>query len=196
MRRRANAPQALPVLRLKVRVHGRHPWFYRKMIQKPDPSPPAGSACLVRDRDGELVGTGFYNPRAELALRMFADAAVPDPGQHFTAALHAAVALREETLNDAKTGRAYRANLAVIHQQGSKQYTLWGHIDESPRDFVYKALQQRRAQMVGDAVQLSNDVDHWNDTHGTEEPIQIVFDFTEDVEESKNAPDEDDEQTA
>ncbi|MBL8727733.1 MAG: class I SAM-dependent rRNA methyltransferase [Planctomycetes bacterium] len=113
-RRAANAPQALPVLRLKVRVHGRHPWFYRKMIQKPDPSPPAGSACLVRDRDGELVGTGFYNPRAELALRMFADAAVPDPGQHFTAALHAAVALREETLNLPKVTDAYR----LVHAEG------------------------------------------------------------------------------
>ncbi|MFN7590321.1 MAG: hypothetical protein ACK5UQ_17720, partial [Planctomycetota bacterium] len=78
----ANRPKGqaarLPELRLKVRVHGRHPWFYRKMITKPEQPLPAGSACLVRDRDGSLVGTGFYNPRAELALRMFADDIVPD----------------------------------------------------------------------------------------------------------------------
>ena len=32
----------LPDLRLKIRVHGRHPWFYRKMIQKPEQPLPAG----------------------------------------------------------------------------------------------------------------------------------------------------------
>ena len=104
----------LPELRLKVRVHGRHPWFYRKMIQKPEPSPPAGSACLVRDREGNHVGTGFYNPRAELALRMFADEAVPDIRAHFIEMLRRACQLREETLNLAKITDAWR----VIHAEG------------------------------------------------------------------------------
>nr|MCU0865182.1 hypothetical protein [Planctomycetota bacterium] len=92
----APVPERLPLLRLKIRVHGRHPWFYRKMIQKPEPSPKAGTACVVKDRDGQLVGTGFYNPRAELALRMFADSAVDEVGAHFEAALRAAVMLRED----------------------------------------------------------------------------------------------------
>ena len=72
--RRAGAK--LAEVRLKVRASGRHPWFYRKMIQKPKEPLPAGGAVKVRDRDGRLVGTGFYNPRAELALRMFADGEV------------------------------------------------------------------------------------------------------------------------
>lgn len=116
MSRRPPAPGAgpLPQLRLKVRVNGRHPWFYRKMIQKPETALPAGSAVCVRDRDGKLVGTGFYNPRAELALRMFADGAVEDVHRHFVQALRSAVLLREETLNLPKITDAYR----LIHAEG------------------------------------------------------------------------------
>jgi 23S rRNA (cytosine1962-C5)-methyltransferase len=109
----APVPERLPLLRLKIRVHGRHPWFYRKMIQKPDPSPKAGTACVVKDRDGQLVGTGFYNPRAELALRMFADHAVDDVGAHFEAALRAAVMLREDILNLPRATDAWR----MIHAE-------------------------------------------------------------------------------
>lgn len=101
-------PQKLPELRLKIRVHGRHPWFYRKMIQKPDQPLPAGTPAKVRDREGNLVGTGFYNPRAELALRMFADAPVADCRAHFLEALRTAVALREDVLGLPKTTDAYR----------------------------------------------------------------------------------------
>jgi 23S rRNA (cytosine1962-C5)-methyltransferase len=113
-RRTPAAPRSAPELRLKVRAHGRHPWFYRKMIQKPAAPPPAGTACTVRDRDGRLVGTGFYNPRAELALRMFADDAVVDVAAHFAGALHAAVGLREETLNLPRITDAYR----LVHAEG------------------------------------------------------------------------------
>ena len=107
-RRPPTSPGRLAELRLKIRVHGRHPWFYRKMIQKPDQALPAGSACKVRDREGNLVGTGFYNPRAELALRMFAGDVVDDVKGHFVEALRTAVALREETLNLPKITDAYR----------------------------------------------------------------------------------------
>ncbi|HEX5054051.1 MAG TPA: class I SAM-dependent methyltransferase [Planctomycetota bacterium] len=98
----------MPELRLKVRVHGRHPWFYRKMITRPEPPLRAGSACKVRDREGNLVGTGFYNARAELALRMFSDEVVDDLRAHFVQALRAAVALREQVLDLPRTTDAYR----------------------------------------------------------------------------------------
>ncbi len=98
----------MPELRLKIRTHGRHPWFYRKMIQKPESALPAGCAAIVRDRDGQMVGTGFYNPRAELALRMFADDIVADVPAHFVEALRTAVLLREEVLGLPKVTDAYR----------------------------------------------------------------------------------------
>lgn len=110
---RSAAKQQLPELRLKVRAHGRHPWFYRKMVQKPQETIPPGSICKVYDREGRMCGSGFYNPRAELALRMFADHAIDDAGQHFLDALQAAVALREQTLELPKVTNAYR----LIHAE-------------------------------------------------------------------------------
>ena len=112
---RRSAPKKKTVeLRLKVRAQGRHPWFYRKMIQKPAQPPPAGSACKVRDREGRFVGTGFYNPRAELALRMFSDRDVKDVRQHFLDALAAAVALRTDALQLPKISNAFR----IVHAEG------------------------------------------------------------------------------
>jgi len=103
-----------PELRLKVRAQGRHPWFYRKMIQKPQQSFAAGSPCKVRDREGRFVGTGFYNSRAELALRMFSDRDVKDVPQHFVDALANAVALREQTLRLPDVTDAFR----LVHAEG------------------------------------------------------------------------------
>jgi hypothetical protein len=89
-----------------------------------------------------------------------------------------AEALREEYRTDA-AGRRYRAKVAVRNRQGS----LWADIDLAPRAHVEKAVGQRRKQIVGDCWQLRMDADHYNDAHPTEEPIQLILDFTEDVEE-------------
>jgi len=43
----------LPELRLKIRVQGRHPWFYRKMVRRPERPIAAGSAVHVVDRLSE-----------------------------------------------------------------------------------------------------------------------------------------------
>jgi hypothetical protein len=96
-------------------------------------------------------------------------------------------AAREEHRRDSKTGRSYRANHAFTQQIGSQQLTLWVDIDEAPRKPMFKALQQRREQMVGDALQLSLDAEHWNNVHTAEEPINIELDFTDDVEWRKNS---------
>lgn len=95
-------------------------------------------------------------------------------------------AAREEMRRDTKTGRPYRANHAVPTGQG----TFWIDIDESPpRQNMLKSLIQRREQMIGDGLQLSFDTDHWNSINPSEEPIVIPFDFTDDIEWRKNAPD-------
>ena len=107
-------PPALPELRLKIRAHGRHPWFYRKMVQKPRAAIAAGSACRVRDREGRSIGVGFYNPRAELALRMFADGVPSSVEQHFVGALQQALRLRERTLQLPEITDAYR----LVHAEG------------------------------------------------------------------------------
>jgi len=100
---------------------------------------------------------------------------------------------REETRKDQTTGRPYRANHAVTVSEGGKQRTFWADIDKAPRPFVERALKQRREQIVGDCLQLSLDLDHYNSIHPEEEPILIPLDFTDDVAERKHLPPEDDD---
>lgn len=104
----------LPELRLKIRVHGRHPWFYRKMITKPGTPLRPGSAVRVVDRDGTFVGTGFYNPRTELALRMLAREDVADVEGRLLELLARAVALREDVLQLPEVTNGYR----LVHGEG------------------------------------------------------------------------------
>jgi len=100
-------------------------------------------------------------------------------------------AAREEIRHDDKTGRPYRANHAYTVRHGfGEQMTFWVDIDEATRKQMNKCLVQRREQMVGDAVQLTLDADHWNAVHAKEEPIKMEMDFAEDVEWRLNAPDE------
>ncbi|MEQ1631782.1 MAG: class I SAM-dependent rRNA methyltransferase [Planctomycetota bacterium] len=104
----------LPSVQLQVRVRGRHPWFFRKMVRKPETPIPAGSVVHVRDKDRRLIGSGFYNPRTDLALRLFSGIAIEDPQAHFRRAFEAAIALREETLQLQEITNAYR----LVHSEG------------------------------------------------------------------------------
>ncbi|MGB6064725.1 MAG: hypothetical protein WBG50_07935 [Desulfomonilaceae bacterium] len=101
-----------------------------------------------------------------------------------------AKAAREEIRHDKNTGQPYRGYHAISVTQGSTQLHLWIDIDEAPRKPMLKSLIARREQMVGDGLQLTLDADHWNSINPNEMPIQIPMDFTEDIEERKNAPDE------
>lgn len=93
-------------------------------------------------------------------------------------------AAREEIRHDKETERPYRANHAF---SPDGQQTLWVDIDQAPRGPMVKSFVQRREQMVGDAVQLTFDMEHWNRINPSEEPIQLPMDFTDDVEWRKNS---------
>lgn len=93
-------------------------------------------------------------------------------------------ALREEYATD-KHGRRYRVNHAVRVSKGGVQYTFWAMMKDAPRDHMRKAFVQRREQIVGDCVQLSTDVDAYNGFNEDQPPIQIPFDFREDIEERR-----------
>jgi hypothetical protein len=114
---------------------------------------------------------------------------LPKPVEPFDVlAKEFAKALREETKLDRETHRPYRVNHARMETRDGKQIALWGDIDRLERDPMLKSFVQRRQQMVGDAVQLSDDVDHWNRVNSRSEPIEIPFDFAPDIKWSKNAP--------
>lgn len=116
---------------------------------------------------------------------------LPEPKDPLTQlAEQFADAAREQTRIDKKTGRPYRVNLAVVDRTSPGQYTLWGDIDTAPRKFAQKSFIQRREHMIGEAFQLTLDVNHWNGVNPLEEKIIMPIDFTEDVEERLSAPDD------
>jgi len=93
-----------------------------------------------------------------------------------------AESLREEMRTDA-TGRRYRAKIAARITKGGLPLFVWGDIDDSPRSHVEKGIAQKRTAIVSDGYALRMDVDHYNWAHPTDEPIQLILDITEDVEE-------------
>jgi len=98
-------------------------------------------------------------------------------------------AARAEYKQDSKTGLSYRANHALRGTRtDGRQYTLWVDIEDASRPQMLWSLSNRRQQMVGDAVHLKIDEMIWNGQHPTDEPIQLVMDLSDDVEERLNSP--------
>ena len=91
---------------------------------------------------------------------------------------------REEYRTDAR-GRRYRAKHAAPQKRGGKTTSLWADLDDpnAPHEHFVKSFARRRQQIVGDCFQLKTDADVYNDQRMPESPIQIVLNFTNDVEE-------------
>ncbi|MDZ5698661.1 hypothetical protein [Chelativorans sp. M5D2P16] len=94
--------------------------------------------------------------------------------------------LRQERRVDEK-GRKYRAKHSVRTWIKGQQLSLWADIDTAPRSFLEKSFGQRRKSIADDCFQIKQDVDHFNDEHPGEEPIQMIIDFTDDVAEMEAA---------
>ena len=91
---------------------------------------------------------------------------------------------REEYRTD-KQGRRYRAKHAVTKKTGNTTLSLWADLDDpnAPHQHFQKSFAQRRSQIVGDCFQLKTDADVYNDNRKPSDPIQVILDFTLDVEE-------------
>ncbi|WNC95578.1 hypothetical protein RI103_39495 (plasmid) [Paraburkholderia sp. FT54] len=113
---------------------------------------------------------GLYKPN----LKTILDAIATDISQVF----------REEYRTD-ENGQRYRAKHAVRSKRGTKSMSLWADMDDerAPRDHFVRSFSQRRQQVIGDCFQLKTDVDVYNAKNAKQPPIQVVLDFTYDVEE-------------
>ncbi len=94
--------------------------------------------------------------------------------------------LRQEKRTDSE-GRKYRAKHSVREYVGGVQLSLWADIDTAPRAFMAKSFGQRRKSIVDDCFQIKQDVDHFNDLHRSEPPIQMILSFIDDVAELEAA---------
>jgi hypothetical protein len=98
-----------------------------------------------------------------------------------------AEAMREEYFTDSH-GRHVRKKHAVrttelLPDGKYRQLTLWVDIEDAEPQQMRTALQQRRAQVLGDCIQLKTDVDWYNENNKHEATIQMSFDFSEDIAE-------------
>lgn len=91
---------------------GLHPLIYRKRLEHVDPTAKPGDLVTVYDTNDNHSGYGFFNPRAELALRMVSHGPLPDEA-FWDAKLQAAVSLRKEVLKLDEVTNSYR----VIHAE-------------------------------------------------------------------------------
>ena len=91
-------------------------------------------------------------------------------------------AMREEYIVDPQ-GRTVRAK----HAARIEQLVLWADIRTADPAHIEIAFKQRRQQILGDCRQLQRDVDSFNDNRKPPKPIQIIFDFTKDLEEEAAA---------
>ncbi len=91
-------------------------------------------------------------------------------------------AMREEFVRD-RQGRKIRTKHAATYQNGTEQLVLWDDIRTASHKHMERSFQQRRQQILGDCKQLKNDVDSYNENRLPHTPIQMVFDFTIDLEE-------------
>lgn len=114
------------------------------------------------------IGTGRWEPPRSSVVDMCAD--------------DLARAMREEYITDPQ-GRRVRSKHAARVKRHGQQITLWADIRNADRHHMEIAFQQRRQQIVGDCAQLKCDVDSYNENRSKSNPIQMVFDFTQDLAE-------------
>ncbi len=108
-------PAALPVIRLKSDRAPGHPWVWSAQLHKPEAKLPPGSVVEIRDARDRLVGRGFWNGHARIALRLLSnDAAASIDAGWIAARIARAVALRREWLQLDQASDAWR----VVHSEG------------------------------------------------------------------------------
>lgn len=104
-----------------------------------------------------------------------------------------AEAMREEYFTDA-AGRRVRKKHCLRRSEElpdgtHRQTTLWLDLEDDAdrRDDIEEAFQQRRSQIFTDCRHLKTDVDSYNEFGNPGKPIQMLFDFTADLEESEQS---------
>jgi hypothetical protein len=94
-----------------------------------------------------------------------------------------AQAMCQEHFKDGR-GRSIRAKHVVRKKMPNGQTRFeWDDSRTAPREWLEVSFQQRRHTIAGECRQLKNDVDWFNDHRAKGDLIQVVFDFTRDLED-------------
>jgi 23S rRNA (cytosine1962-C5)-methyltransferase len=85
-----------------------NPAVYPNMISAFSRDAAAGDLIHVYDKEGQPFGTGFFNPRAKVPLRVLQHGTEPLTEADLDARLERAILLRRDTLHLSTTGNAWR----------------------------------------------------------------------------------------
>jgi len=75
-------------------------------------------------------------------------------------------AMRDDYAKDPQ-GRSIRIKHVVLEDREGEQIPIWVDYKIITRDQMVMSLQGRRKQIVGDCIQLKNDVDSYNENRNT-----------------------------
>jgi hypothetical protein len=78
-------------------------------------------------------------------------------------------------------GRRTRVLHPATYQRQGVLCTVWDDLRTAPRSHMFLSFQQHRRKLVGECREVDTARMSWNDLHPKEEPIQISFDFTNDL---------------
>lgn len=93
-------------------IKGRHPWIYSGAIDRIDDNYETGDLVKVYSAQNEFLGTGYLNPRSQIAVRMLSFEEAPINEKFFERRIEQALGLRSRFIPPDTT--AYR----VIHSEG------------------------------------------------------------------------------
>jgi len=65
--------------------------------------------------------------------------------------------------------------------------TVWAHIDVATPGFMEQSFARRRQSIAAKAYQLHSDIIYWNDEKNPAAPLQMLFDFTDDIADRDHA---------
>lgn len=99
---------------VEIKTFTFHPTIFRTMLGKASPGARAGDIVSVYDRSGRLFGSGLYNPKARVPLRMYRHGPEAFGEAEFVELIERAIRLRRETLGLGAQTQAYRA----VHSDG------------------------------------------------------------------------------
>lgn len=125
-----------------------------------------------RDMAHWAINNGHWAPRPEAIVSQCAE--------------QISQAMAVEYFTDDR-GRRVRANHAVVYPEGARQHVIWDDIRTGNHNHIAMSLQQRRKHVLDQCKQLKNDADYYNENREPPRPLQIVFDFTLDLEEAELA---------
>lgn len=111
--RSLDLPTAGPLPAVHLRSVRIHPHLFRKLIGHVDAAARPGDLVAVHTPQGDLLGHGLYNPRAEIAVRMLNFDSTPPGPKFWENRLCRAVELRRDVLRLDATTDACR----VVHAE-------------------------------------------------------------------------------